>query len=284
MANSTSHDFYLTCVSNASCDIYPNNTQSDFKNLLPEPLNLPNHEIAIVEFSFSETWLNVQKKFTGIIVSKDVPNKPTNNDDKPTGLTTIQKNIEIEKGFYPTNMNFFTYINKKIKELDDDWNFLSETFEYKPVRQKVTVKVPPGVTMLMNKEMCEISGFTPDAHIIGDFRLLKNNSDTHNTVEADWVADVHMGLYTFFIYSDLVSPQIVGNVKVPLLRTVPIKQRRGVEQVTKTFIQPHYLPLAKSYIQSVEILIRDDTGNPISFQKGKCLVKLHIRPRAPRYL
>ena len=69
MSNSTA-GFYVTCVSNACMDVYENNTQATFKNLLPEPLNLNNHEVALVEFSYTETWVNVREDFKAIIINK----------------------------------------------------------------------------------------------------------------------------------------------------------------------------------------------------------------------
>jgi len=264
--------FYLTCISNASMNVYEKNTQADFTNALTEPLELKDYEVALVEFSYTETWFNVTEDFDALIIAyKD-----------PVENKQYQDTIKIEGGYYPSNKSFFQTINRKLKNNFTQYKFDENTFDYKPIPQKVTVRIPSGVTMLLTKTMSEICGFR--TYLIGGYHNLKNDTNEISRFEADWAADVHRGLYTFYVYCNLISPQIVGDTKVPLLRTIPVKTRTGVEQVTKSFTNPHYLPLNKNYINSIEILIRDDTGQPISFQRGKTLVKLHLRPRAPAYL
>ena len=257
--------YYLYLLSNASVDMYAHNTQSDFKNHLPEPLDLENHEVALVEFSYTETWVNVPEDFIAIRAMNA-------GDDE-------QKDITVKKGYYPTNDVFFEYLNKL---LEDKVFGRSFGFLYDPIRQKVSLKLPPGTHFLLNKDLCEIAGY--DAPLMGRFRLLKNDTANFKFFDAEWVADIHRGLYTFFVYCDLVNNMTVGDVKVPLLRTIPIKQRQSVEQVTKEFRNLHYIPLAKSHFQTIRVYITDDQGKPISFQRGKTLVKLHIRRRAPTYL
>ena len=81
---------------------------------------------------------------------------------------------------------------------------------------------------------------------------------------------------SLYIYSDIVEDVYVGDSKVPLLRTVPIQGVRG-QNVTITFHKPFYKPLAKVYINSILIEVKDDTGKEISFTSGKVICTLHFR-------
>ena len=272
MADNSGAGFYLTLLSNASMSLCESNTQSEFKNILPEPLDLKDHEVALAEFSYTETWSNIKEDFIGLIIQRrDINTK-----------VEYQDSITLEKGYYANNRIFFRYVNEKLKPLKDKYGFDSNTLEYKQIPQKVTIHLPPGVQMAMTSEMSDICGF--EKKLLGGFNYFKNETSDTKHFEAEFAADVHLGLYTFYVYCDLVSPQIVGDARVPLLRTVPVKIRTGVEQVTKVFENPHYLPLAKNYVNSIQVYIRDDTGQPISFQRGKTIVKLHIRPRGSAYL
>ena len=80
-----------------------------------------------------------------------------------------------------------------------------------------------------------------------------------------------------FVYCDIVKPHIVGDVKVPLLRILPIDSQEKGTVVTKTYEHIQYFPVSKNRFSSVEINIKDDTDENLSFQKGKLVVTLHLR-------
>ena len=71
--------------------------------------------------------------------------------------------------------------------------------------------------------------------------------------------------HTCYIYIDIVQNQHVGDVKTPLLRVVPVKKGK------LTYIhydRPHFLPINRSNISVVEVNIRDERGDLLSFQSG----------------
>ena len=255
-------------------ELYPNNTQAEFTNVLSEPLDLTNHEIALTEFSYTSSFLNIKENFTALVIKK------INLNDNI--IKTEYDEIQLEKGYYPTNENFLNYANRILqKKVGKKYGLGPETFEYKPIRQIINVHVPSMIQIELTPIMCEICGFKPNND---EYHVLRNPTDGSRKFEADWPADIHQGLYSLYIYCDLVSHQIVGDVKVPLLRTIGIKPNKVTEQITKTFLDPHYLPVAKNFVDKIQFFIFDDQGRPISFQRGKTLVKLHIRQKAPAYL
>ena len=79
-----------------------------------------------------------------------------------------------------------------------------------------------------------------------------------------------------YVYTDIVADELVGDAKVPLLRTVPIRGQMGEFEHIE-FRRPYYKPLTKGYISSILIEVKDDTGKDIEFTLGKVICKLHFR-------
>ena len=90
------------------------------------------------------------------------------------------------------------------------------------------------------------------------------------------VVDLRRGFESLYVYSSIVEPRIVGDKIAPLLRIVPITGRHG-EMVTTRFDHVQYIPVLSREFGSVETEIRDDTGRPVPFERGKVTVTLHFR-------
>lgn len=83
-----------------------------------------------------------------------------------------------------------------------------------------------------------------------------------------------------YIYCDLVESQSVGDTMAPLLRTVNprVDQYQYGMTCNTSFRVPYYLPVVKREFQSIQILIKDDTGRYPSFDYGTSSCVLHFRP------
>ena len=62
-----------------------------------------------------------------------------------------------------------------------------------------------------------------------------------------------------------------GNITAPILRIVSYKQSKSSTQSRQEFVNSHYVPLAKSYIDQVHIDIKDEIGRSVLFVGGKTL-------------
>ena len=102
------------------------------------------------------------------------------------------------------------------------------------------------------------------------------------TWEGDFVADINRGINSLFVYCDLLEYVPVGDTKAPLLRTVDASGKNG-EIIHRTFDQLRYIPLQKKNFDTIEILIRDDLGQPVAFESGKLVVTLHFREAKSKY-
>ena len=71
----------------------------------------------------------------------------------------------------------------------------------------------------------------------------------------------------------------MGNAQVPLLRTIPLQDVSYGQVKSYTFTNIIYVPLAKRHFETVEVELRDDTGELLPLEEGKTVLVLHIRPR-----
>ena len=93
--------------------------------------------------------------------------------------------------------------------------------------------------------------------------------------------DLTGGMTYLYIYCDIVQPQIVGDTVTPLLRAIGLRTKnyKWGSAIHEVFVRPHYIPVNRNYITDILIELKDDTDNPINFNFGKSIVKLHFRPK-----
>ena len=82
-----------------------------------------------------------------------------------------------------------------------------------------------------------------------------------------------------YVYSDIIAETYVGTQFVPLLRTVPIRKENRNKYVTEFFDSPRYLPLARSYIEQIEMRLCDEYGENVRFEWGHVVITLNFRRR-----
>ena len=71
--------------------------------------------------------------------------------------------------------------------------------------------------------------------------------------------------------TDAVQNQLVGNVKAPLLKVVPLKDG-NVTYVH--YNKPNFLPISRSNISFVKLNKKNERGNLHSFQSGISIITL----------
>ena len=84
-------------------------------------------------------------------------------------------------------------------------------------------------------------------------------------------------LGTFYIYTDIIDLQYVGNTRVPLLKTVVINYNSSQNTSWTHYDNPQYLAINKTEITSIHIDIKDEFGDKILFENGNFSIKLHFR-------
>ena len=142
---------------------------------------------------------------------------------------------------------------------------------YEPVTQKFVANVKSETTFTLYGDLPDILGF---GLVTGDGSL--SSSTRSIFVRAPSIVDLRRGFESLYVYSSIVEPCIVGDKIASLLRIVPITGRHG-EMVTTRFDHVQYIPLLSREFGSVETEIRDDTGRPVPFERGKVTETLHFR-------
>ena len=95
------------------------------------------------------------------------------------------------------------------------------------------------------------------------------------TTESPYVADLTI-VSTIYMYCDIVEPQIVGDTSAQLLKSIPVEGKFG-DIIAKTFTNIQYVPIQTRSFEAVEILLRNDTSDPVPFERGKVVITLHFR-------
>ena len=190
----------MELVSNASRDMFPNNTLSSFTNFLPEQVNLEGQwEVAISEISYPSMYQNLTKGIFKCI------------DEKLSKSTTRYK---LEPGVYTSITDIVEAINMLIQERNNH----NETC----ITVKVSRRTQKVVTMLANDTsglaFCSTDlGFVLGNKVGNELRVLMIGKGPHKPKVAYDVVRIH----SLMIYTNIEEYNIVGDTKHLLLRCFP---------------------------------------------------------------
>jgi hypothetical protein len=273
--------FYVTLPSNSSMDFFPNNTLSTYVTKLPQPFDLKGEwEVGLSEIQFPITWYNVDEKEAQLYCV-------ALHDGESMELVSW-KNISPPHGHYANAESLIKQINDAIGSNEKMVDFPIR-FEYNEISKKITMRfenedVSSTTYLVMSKSLAELLGFEFDAvpDIMTNKELIAITAGGEKTYTGKRVSDLQRGFYSLFVYCDVVEPTVVGDVKVPLLRTVNISGKEG-ETANRIFETVQYMPLHRKQFETIGINIRDDTGRSVPFQRGKVVVTLHFRLKRPAY-
>ena len=97
-------------------------------------------------------------------------------------------------------------------------------------------------------------------------------------IKANRAYDIERGIAAIYIYSDIVKPQFIGDVKAPCLSVclIPSTVRYG-QNCTLSFSSPNYVPVASRMFRTIRISLKDKSNTYIPFEFGETIVKLLFR-------
>ncbi|XP_035204746.1 uncharacterized protein LOC118206051 [Stegodyphus dumicola] len=239
--------FYVTLPSDSSMNYFPENKISHFITRLPVPIELKGMwEVGLVELLYPHTWHNVNadNNLIGFVLEKD--GEMLGRRLPPGCYETVP---DILKAIY-------------IKEHQN-----KIIFNYNPVTKRVKIKVKNNAKVILHDGLAQMLGFEP-------MEITSTDDSSETVVESPFAADPCAHYRVLMIYTDIVEPQIVGDVLAPLLRIVRVTGSDG-EVVSALFDRPHYLPVNRKMIDTLEIDIRTHMGAFTPFERGRSYVKLH---------
>ena len=313
-----SSHFYLTLPSNSSEKYYGKQPLNHFKTRLPYPLNLDVNEweVGLAEIIYPYTWKNLRSTSevcigissleldpdTGLypihelsftmqishyMSVKDLVNKINTRIDN-----TLKK---MKRETMPDNKNgYLYYYGVKGK-------YVKTAFRYDENVGKVYLSGNNHIFLILPAGVAQMLGFGDKNTLIGSESLCQqvSNHICHysdincNTfkyedeqgedsgvklLKAEYDADVHRGLTSLYVYSPIVESQFVGDTQAPLLRVIPVAGEFG-ETVNVRYDQIYYMSLAQSFIEHVDVYIRDDVGEYVAFDTGRVTIVLHFRKK-----
>ena len=156
-------------------------------------------------------------------------------------------------GHYETMQYFVKNMNASL-ELEIG-NSTTIYLTYSTLTGKVTVHLKPKCKLLLFGKMSLILGFGGK-----EVKIDK-------TGENPYVTDLST-FTSIYTYCDIIQPQIVGDTSAQLLRSIPVEGKYG-DIITKTFTNIQYVPVQTKSFGYVKILLRNDTGDPVPFERGK---------------
>ena len=81
--------------------------------------------------------------------------------------------------------------------------------------------------------------------------------------------DLNTKIHQLYIYSNLASYTFIGDDTAPFLRVLQFESKRENNHLHQEFVNVHYVPVAKSFIDQVHISIKGDTGKMCHLSLGK---------------
>ena len=127
---------------------------------------------------------------------------------------------------------------------------------------------------------------TPALKEILDIDLDKpelSKTDSSKNYISTTAIDLNYGNRSMFVYCSVASESVVGNVRVPLLRSFPLTGKKS-GSTNETFTRLQYVPLKTSVFSTIEIELRSELGNLLDFNYGYTNCVLHFRRATPRVL
>ena len=237
--------FTIELVSNASREMFPNNTLINFStDFLPEQVNLEwQWEVAISETSYTSIYQNLTE------------GKIKFFDEKFSKSTST---YNLEPGLYTSITDFVEAMDTLIQEKNNN----NKTC----ITVKVSCRTQKAVIMLANDSSGLAFCNTDLGHVFGnnvgnEFGVLMIGKEPH---EPEFAYDI-VPIHSLMICSDLVKYNIVGDTKAPLLRCLFfILELKGGDIITtgqhmnyQTFSNLQFRPLLKNSFHSIHIDLRD---------------------------
>lgn len=240
--------FYVTLPSDSSMHFFPENKISHFKTQLPFPIDLNNEwELGLSEILFPHSWHNVNE--TNNYFRYEIDN----------GNISSTSKLYIDVGCYESIYDVISAIQLALPK-----NPSRFTLNYNKATKRVKINAVQGSSLHL-ENLGELLGFKRDTIIRG-------------SMKSEFVADVWSNFAFFYVYTDLISPQIVGDTQAPLLRIVRVKGQDG-ETISQYYDRPQYLPLMRHSFQTIQVELRLNSGNFVPFERGKVIIVLHFRMR-----
>lgn len=243
--------FHVTLPSDSSSEYFPENTTACFKTKLSDRIEFDGeYEVGLAQLIYPRSWYNFNNKDQTLSITFQ-----SNDDD---GKPVPEMNMVFTSGQFANEKTMAMVLSEWIQmsNVNISWNSWHR-------KMKLTLFADLGA-FYMSKALSNMLGFDS----IGPYRK--------GSFTADHTFDINATMRMMYLYSDIVDYSLVGDTKAPLLRVIDTQGTYG-DMISTTFTHPHYIPVARSDLETVQININNELGKPVPFEFGKAVVTLHFR-------
>lgn len=257
------NEFFLTLISNSTSDIHPSNNSSSFVVELPRKIVLGEEAVVgLAEIQFPYNFFNVT------------------NDSNLFSFVhgDFSHTDNIPAGFYNSVSELIEQILKKTREHFGEWIQLDrltnrcriiKTDKFVAPHPKSKDRQESRRWFCFYGRLATQLGFAP-------------NENLFNYELSPYVGNIGFGIpEQMMVYCDLIEPQMIGyesSQVIKVINTTESEAKFGTP-CYRGFHKIHYIPVLRKQFDSVEINIRDITGENFPFRHGIVLVKLHFKEK-----
>ncbi|KAL3976500.1 interleukin 18 [Sarotherodon galilaeus] len=246
-----SEGFYVTLPSNASKELFKDNTSGCYTVDLAKPIELTGEwTVGLCEFIYPRTWYNLPPDASYLELMRT-----TEEEDQPLVILKFGRG-----GHYGRIKDLLEHLVPAIQKYDPSFEA-----SFNNITKRLDVK---------GNGSHKIKAFPPLAYMLG---LRANEWWTLSKRSTPYPCDMSAGVYNLFLYTDIVQYQPVGDSYSPLLSVVNVKGDYG-DVVSIRHNTVHYLRVSKKYIKTIRVEIKTDRDRFVDFVYGKTIVKLHFKP------
>jgi hypothetical protein len=293
-------------------NIYANNTVASYKIQLPERIELEGSWlVALAECTFPVTWYTVPEQQYFRVCSYSGPTKDgtyvdigEGNMEVPAGYYQSPKDLiesmqQVWKNYWNQyklhDSNIVTAVDQASVKHVDVGTYVNPQFRHLVIRpddETAPDVMPDSLKMSLDvhnntakfvlyNEAYELKFSNYLAEILGINKYTVPVTNVGKKVYiSDVPVDLHRGNHSMFVYCSVVSDSIVGDKRVPLLRSFPISDKKhGI--ASERFTRLQYIPVKSNHFDSIEVELRNEIGQLIPFNFGHSSCVLHFKRDIP---
>ena len=277
---SNSNEFTIDLLSNASMDVFNENTMAAFRNQLSQPIHLHGEwQVPLTSLSFPSNINNVNSG--EIVVYKNSMTDPNESSNRSGQLRKLRT------GIYNSWEDLVSEIVRiaKLKQFDRKFDMITQ-------KLVLTFGENEGLSFQDNEtpSILDFKG-TPDpahngfVHIGYKTNLESGAPNSPNRHFGIFSVDITCGSQIIFVYLDFIEYQHVGDSRAPILKINESERRLRNGSLNtiapvhhKTFTNLDYKHLLSNNIQSIKVELRTQTGKLIPFTGiGKVVISLKFQ-------
>ena len=277
--------FFIDLVSNASMEMFEENSLSKFTGKLMYLLNLRGEcEVAIneifypLEYIINTHVVNISFVSLEPNKKKTISNQYTFEYNEGTDIQEIIKKInhlmiqiydqEIEKLPFESSPPSFSYSEDSNFRVDLKPGFVSR------LKNDATIKKYCIYPEFSSNDLLSVLGFDLLTYRVS---LTLIDPEFNEVVRATSHPNNSLKTTLLFIYTDIIREHPVGDTTSPLLRVAPLSKGSFESVGHITFTNQYYYKLRSNHIETINILLCDELGKQINFKNGRVFISLHFR-------